>query len=453
MDCERKGQRVREWIGEFAQGKAIKGALVIYGPPGSGKTYQMKQIAKEYDTVYLDSSSVEKKDLFECIEEAGNYTFPGLTKLVIVDDFDIITGADKNEKLKRFLKARKNKTPLVLVCDHNTKRVKDYNTVCEFLKFEKVTAEDAQIFVERVLSSRLKSAETVQELVEYAEGDFRNLLQMIDRLENGRKGDGEESVKELTKVFTKKDQDPSLYDIVNTIPNRRLTFSEAGRYFDLERVLVPFLVHENYTDWIQQSTPKGVTEGNSIQCIETCSEIVNYLSDFDVIETNVYLHPNFNIESCTLSLSGLGINGPNKAVMDYKKKIGKSKEVKYTPARFTNMISKLASKKARETLVLNLHSKYGQMEKDTILLLRNKVFRLIQNKTPSGIKLAVGLLLEYELDPSVVDSLMRMFVFKGSVEEKQFGYTVKMKELLTKEYARQKEERDKNQRKQIRIFR
>ena len=445
MDCERKAEEVKRWIVQFANGKATKSAFAVYGPPGSGKSFQMKQIARGYDTVYLDSSCIEKKDLFSAIEEAGNYTFPGLTKLVIVDDFDVITGSDKNEKLKRFLKERKNRTPLVLVCDQNTKRLKDYNTVCEFLKFEKVSREDARVLAEKL--SPYKDSQTLEELAEYTQGDIRNLVQMVDQLRQPQ------TIAKLSKVFTKKDQDPSLYEIVNTIPNRKLTYSEAGRYFDLERVLVPFLVHENYTDWIQQSTPRGSAAPE--KSIEACSKIMEYLSDFDVIETNVYLHPNFNIEGCTLSLSGLGINGPNKTVLDYKTQVSKGapKEIRYTPARFTNMISKLASKKARETLVLNLHSRYGQMEKDMILLLRNKIFQLIRGKTSSGIKLAVDILLAYELNPSVVDSLMRMFVFKGSVQEKEFGYTAKMKELLAKEYALQKEEMQRKQQRRINIFR
>lgn len=437
---EKKAEEIKAWIAKFTSGTLPKTAFVVYGPPGSGKTFEMKKIAKAYDTVYLDSSCIEKKDLFSAIEEAGNYTFPGLTKLVIVDDFDVITGSDKNEKLKRFLKARKNKTPLVFVCDQATKRLKDYNTVCEFLKFDRPTHEDSVILARRL--SPKQDPQTIEELAEYTQGDIRNLVQMIDQLKNA------DTVQGLSKVFSKKDQDPSLYDIVNTVPNKRLTFSEASRYFDLERVLVPFLVHENYTDWIVQSSQKG----QELQAIKACSSIMSDLSDFDLIETNVYLHPNFDIESCTLSLSALGINGPNDTVLKHKG-LGKTKEIKYTPARFTNMISKLASKKARETLVLNLHTRYGQMEKDVILLLRNKIYKLIQNKTSSGIKLAVDILLEYELDPSVVDSLMRMFVFKGSAQEKEFGYTAKMKELLTKEYTRQKEETEKKQRRRINIFR
>lgn len=458
-DAERKAETVKAWIKQFSKTKGepkAKTAFVVYGPSGSGKSYQMKRIAKEYDTVYLDSSCVDKKTLFAAIEEAGNYTFPGLTKLVIVDDFDVIAGSDKNERLKKFLKARKNKTPLVFVCDQNTKRLKDYNTVCEFLKFEKVSQEDARILAERLLSTsplqQQSTSQTITELAEYTEGDVRNLIQMIDQMKQSRAG-ANEGVTELSRVFTKKDQDPSLYDIVNIIPNRKISFVEGVKYFDLERVLVPFLVHENYCDWIEQSSPKSSSGGGDLEALSACSRIMAGLSDFDLIETNVYLNPGFDVESCTLSLSALGINAPNKTVLDYKTKVGTKKEIKYTPARFTNMISKLASKKARETLILNLHTKYGQMEKDVILLLRNKIARLIQNKTSSGIKLAVDTLLIYDLDPLVVDSLMRMFVFKGSAQEKEFGYTAKMKELLTKEYTRQKEETEKKQRKRINIFR
>jgi len=520
---ELKFLEVEKWIEIFYNGtggakkeiqtdKTFRTAYIVYGRPGTGKSYHLAKLAQKYTTVYLNSGCVRnRKDLFEDIEEASSFTFPGQRKLVIVDDFDVITGNDKMLDLKKMFKTFTNKVPIVLICDYDTKKVKEFASVCKFVCILSPTNDDltkviVTAFQKKVdnlnktiecnesnsdnnknLKLEVPSSKVVQMIVEHSNGDIANAIQIVSQYKctftTSVEEDKEAQV--LTNVFTKKDTDPSLYEIADTIPNKRISFVQGGLYFDMEKSLIPLLVHENYPDWIEgiKTNPrlkkrKGIaattvststsTSTSNIQSyfgltppplvdaevnnieeplinakiefdsleIDACADIMSHLSTFDTIENKMYMYQNM-YDGISLPLSGLGINGPNSVLLKYREQVNNPSKLKLSSARFTNMISKLASKKARENSILNLYTVYGNMNNDTILLLRNKIYKLIRSKTASGIKLAASLLIVYELDVSVVDSLLRMFVFKDSGQEKSFVFTVKMKTMLTKEYRRQ----------------
>jgi DNA polymerase III delta prime subunit len=470
-----------KWIDAFLErgsssGKCKdKSVLLVYGRSGSGKTFQMARIGKMYDTIHLDSSYLKnKKDMMENIQEATNFVFPGMRKIVIVDDVDVITGSDKAMDLKKFIKNKENKTPLILVCDEQTKKAKEYASICEIHHFEEPTDTELACITRSICSDsdNKLTSETVDYIVSQCDRDIRNIVQMLSQINSASSTSGTiNSIKGLASIFTKKDQDPTLYQIVNTVPNQKLSFEKSNVFFQLERSLVPMLIHENYADWISECTPpikkakKVITKiGATIELpphfgpvdfsfasqISACASIVKYISDYDIIERNTFMHYS---ESSDISLAGMGVSGPNHEIAKYKSEIkGGGREVKHSDARFTRLISNLATKKARETSLHTLYSVFGKMEDDVILLLRNKIYKLIKDKTASGIKFAALLLLDYNLDVSVVDSLLRMFVFKGLGYEKMFVYTAKMKSMLVKEYERLKEEREKEKRKGINIF-
>jgi len=103
---------------------------------------------------------------------------------------------------------------------------------------------------------------------------------------------------------------------------------------------------------------------------------------------------------------------------------------------FTSILSKMSTKSIRCKNVRNLKTLANLnniiLDNETIILLRNKLYSLLTDSDNiiAKVKEAAELMKVYNIDPSVIDSLFRTFVF--DVQNKKISQRVK--NLLSRDF-------------------
>ncbi len=97
LDHEKVKARLKAWIEAWLRGKRQR-PLLLYGPPGIGKTSMAYALARDYNMDILELSASQYRDaktlsLLKSLSLRGTLT--GRPRLVLIDDLDAITKEDR----------------------------------------------------------------------------------------------------------------------------------------------------------------------------------------------------------------------------------------------------------------------------------------------------------------------------------------------------------------------
>ncbi len=135
--------RLSEWVGEFETGSAKKRALLLHGPPGSGKTSAAYALSEElgYELIETNASDVRTKDRVRRIVGAasklGSVDPEKKGKIVLVDEVDGIHGRSDFGGLSAVKEIiRDTKEPVLLLANDPWSLPADFRAQCELLAFK-----------------------------------------------------------------------------------------------------------------------------------------------------------------------------------------------------------------------------------------------------------------------------------------------------------------------------
>jgi len=243
-----------------------KRGIYIYGNPGIGKTYFIKDILKQlnYDIVLYNAGDVRNKSVIDMITMHNIATvnimssFNGVNKNIgiIMDEIDGMNNGDKGGinsliKLIRPKKTKKQKleettnNPIICIGNyHMDKKIKELMKVCHVIEFKTPTP----IQIKHIILSKLPYINThlLNNIIAYINGDLRKLTIIIDifKLNKLPLTDSiftaifnKQQYNDDTKMITKK-----LLSYNYNLPDHLLLMNET------DRTIVGLLWHENIVD-------------------------------------------------------------------------------------------------------------------------------------------------------------------------------------------------------------
>ena len=269
--------KLKEILNLFEKNKHLMTArrgIYIYGSPGSGKTYFVKDILKklDYDIILFDAGDFRNKTVIDTITK-HNMSDTNILSLfkkktkklaIIMDEIDGMNSGDKGGinsliKLIRPKKTKKQKkediTMIPIICIgnyHIDKKIKEMMKVCVPIELKTPTSKQIETVV-KLLMPKLETC-LMNNITTFIQGDLRKLKSTFDIYTNQQSILKNKLIHNMfqpkaynedTKVITKK-----LFNHAYSISDHIIIMNET------DRTSVGLLFHENIIDVINHIDKK-----------------------------------------------------------------------------------------------------------------------------------------------------------------------------------------------------
>ena len=177
--------------------------LLIYGPPGSGKTTIIQNIINDYqvkfnrlnksNVIHLNASDergidVIRTQIYQFVRSKN--LFESGLKFVILDEVDYMT-KNAQQALKQILQSSYNNVRFCLMCNYITKIDESLKNEFICIRFNQLPKEDILILMKRiVVKENLQlSDKTLYAILQMFHSDIRSMINYIQLNQNIDKGD------------------------------------------------------------------------------------------------------------------------------------------------------------------------------------------------------------------------------------------------------------------------
>ena len=136
-------EELRAWAMAWESGTPITGAVILYGPAGTGKTSAALALARELDWDYIEMNASDARTASMIQKIAGpasrSMTFSGKPRLVILDEADNLHGnADRGGAAAMLRLVKETSQPVLLIANEYYEIDKPLRDAAKGIKFRSV---------------------------------------------------------------------------------------------------------------------------------------------------------------------------------------------------------------------------------------------------------------------------------------------------------------------------
>ena len=268
-ECEDTFIKSLNYFEENKEKLLTKRGIYVYGAPGSGKTYFVRNMLKKlnYDVVMYDAGDVRNKTVIETITK-HNMSDKNVLSLfkkkvrniaIIMDEIDGMNNGDKGGinsliKLIRPKKTNKQKkentTMIPIICIgnyHMDKKIKEMMKICTTIELKKPTKKAIKKIIHKLMPNL---CDNLKEIInEYLQCDLRKLNSIYNIYSNN----GEILKNNLiNKIFEKKNYNEDTKNITYELLTNKYSLNKHNYIMnETDRTSVGLLFHENIIDYLK----------------------------------------------------------------------------------------------------------------------------------------------------------------------------------------------------------
>jgi len=252
-------QQMERWAQEWAKGKPVKTALLVYGAAGTGKSAAASALAREFGWDLLEMNASDERTLKEIQRIAGTAATSGTLvggaggrRLVVLDEADNVHGtADRGgyKAIKELIEQTKN--PLILIANDQYEIPWDIRAACLAVNFRRLTKDVSRVELLRIARAEGIEAEVgaVDKIAETSSGDLRSAVQDFQVLTSGRK-----SLKEKDVAEYRRDREKSIFDFLGGL----LSAKSAKEV--REAMWAVGMPPDDVLSWVEENIPRMIAD-------------------------------------------------------------------------------------------------------------------------------------------------------------------------------------------------
>ena len=301
-----------EWFNDYKEDPSlVKKVLLIIGDTGVGKTLIAELLFKEfkYDKIEINSTDYrsQKKfgefltktlcfknviDLFNNEQRPIGLLLDEIDTMCISNDkgglsefLSILKANEKTskniEKKKKVDKYIKLYNPIICTCINvNDKKINELKKFSQVIYIKKINQTSFTSFVKKILKDYTFDAKFTKELFTLFKGDIRFIINLLNNLVAGLKTKKItlESLNNVKKYISVKENDVQLVQANYNIFNQKLTINESFSYYQLETFFLPYMIHQNLFNFLNLSSLSNSDK------IEYYSKALDSICKFDIIQ-------------------------------------------------------------------------------------------------------------------------------------------------------------------------
>lgn len=204
----RQAEEIKRWM------KSAKGALVVWGPVGSGKSLSVRLAAKElgYELVESNASGMRDKESLKALfASAGQASIFAKKKIILIEDIELI---ESKSTLANAL--RDSGAQIILITENPYETMPTLIKMCSSVKFGKIGRDALASFLTDVCKKEGLAADTqriseISEIATRCEGDMRAAL--IDLESDSGAREGKSNIHDILRSIFRNDGKARISDI------------------------------------------------------------------------------------------------------------------------------------------------------------------------------------------------------------------------------------------------
>ncbi|KAL7266953.1 DNA replication factor C complex subunit Rfc1 [Rhizina undulata] len=326
--CGNKGQveKLQRWLRNWHHNAKIgfrkKGddgmsgcrAVMIYGPPGIGKTTAAHLIAKleGFDIVESNASDTRSKKLMEeslrgVLDNRSlmGYFAPGKEKVevgkqklvLIMDEVDGMSAGDRGGVGQLAATCRKTNIPIICICnDRKLQKMKTFDSVTYDLPFRR---PDANAIRSRVMSIAFREGlklppNVIDQLVQGTHADIRQIINMLSTYSTTQTSMNFDQSKDLAKSW-EKHIILKPWDIATKLlgqelfgPNSKKTLNDKVELYFNDHELSYLMLQENYLKTTPARANNYTGREKVLKMLELADMAAEAISDGDLVDAMIH---------------------------------------------------------------------------------------------------------------------------------------------------------------------
>jgi replication factor C large subunit len=292
-------EKLREWIESWTRGEPKKKAVLLYGPPGVGKTAISEALASErnWDLVEINASDKRSGEILSKIAGLASTqtTLFSKGRLILLDEVDGINLREDQGAITSILQiVKETKHPMILTAndpwDPKTRSLRD---ACLQIELKRLGVRDGLPLLRGIMAKEgVKTTDdALKFIIDRDRGDIRSILNDIQLLSSK---DGTLSVDDVS-LLSGRDRTESIFEVLRVIFNSR-TVAAARRALSISDI-----DQEMLFQWIFENVPYQIQKPDEME------NAISAMAEADMYFARIKRTQSWHLLSYALDLMTAGV--------------------------------------------------------------------------------------------------------------------------------------------------